>query len=150
MRILLAVDGSEHADQAIADVSQRPWPAGSEVEVLSVVQPRLPTVAELKATPSAAYDQLLEQERHQAAALVESVAARLQETTHEVRVSTRIREGDPRDLIVDEAGRWGADVIVMGSHGRSAVGRLLLGSVSHAVALHAPCSVQIVRRNEAD
>ncbi|HKG22127.1 MAG TPA: universal stress protein, partial [Blastocatellia bacterium] len=53
--------------------------------------------------------------------------------------------GHPRYLITDEAERWGADLIVVGSHGYQGLTRLLLGSVSQAVASHAKCSVEIVR-----
>jgi nucleotide-binding universal stress UspA family protein len=49
-------------------------------------------------------------------------------------------------VIVEEAERWGADLIVMGSRGLGAWNRLLLGSVSSAVVHHAKCSVEIVRK----
>jgi nucleotide-binding universal stress UspA family protein len=48
-------------------------------------------------------------------------------------------------VILDTAAKWHADLIVIGSHGRKGLDRFLLGSVSEAVARHAPCSVQIVR-----
>ena len=53
--------------------------------------------------------------------------------------------GFPKQIILDEAEGWGADLIVVGSHGRGLMGRFLLGSVSQAVALNARCSVEIVR-----
>jgi nucleotide-binding universal stress UspA family protein len=61
-------------------------------------------------------------------------------------VDTAVRQGDPRTLIVDEAKEWDADLIVMGSHGRTGLTRLLLGSVAQAVVAHAPCSVEVVRK----
>jgi nucleotide-binding universal stress UspA family protein len=51
----------------------------------------------------------------------------------------------PKELILEEAHKWGADLIVVGSHGRRGVNRFLLGSVSEAVASHARCSVEIAR-----
>jgi nucleotide-binding universal stress UspA family protein len=48
-------------------------------------------------------------------------------------------------MIIDEAERWGADLILVGSHGNGPGGRFLLGSVAQAVALYAPCSVEIAR-----
>jgi nucleotide-binding universal stress UspA family protein len=54
-------------------------------------------------------------------------------------------EGRPKETIVDEADRWGADLIVVGSHGYGAFRRLFLGSVSLAVAANAHCNVEIVR-----
>jgi nucleotide-binding universal stress UspA family protein len=47
---------------------------------------------------------------------------------------------------MDEAEKWGPDLIVLGSHGYSGWRRFLLGSVSHAVATHEHCSVEIVRQ----
>jgi nucleotide-binding universal stress UspA family protein len=54
-------------------------------------------------------------------------------------------EGEPRTEILDKAKAWGADLIVLGSHGRQGWDRLLMGSVAESVALHAHCSVQVVR-----
>jgi nucleotide-binding universal stress UspA family protein len=53
--------------------------------------------------------------------------------------------GEPCGVILDTAKKWGADLIVLGSHGRRGLDRFLLGSVSEAVAIHAACSVQVVR-----
>ncbi|MGA7647033.1 MAG: universal stress protein, partial [Terriglobales bacterium] len=55
-------------------------------------------------------------------------------------------EGDPRGSILDEAKAWGADLIVLGSHGRHGWDRLLMGSVAESVAMHAHCSVEVIRR----
>jgi nucleotide-binding universal stress UspA family protein len=60
-------------------------------------------------------------------------------------VAGDIIEGHPKQVLLDEAEKWGADLIVVGSHGRRGLDRFLLGSVSQAVALHARCSVEIVR-----
>lgn len=51
----------------------------------------------------------------------------------------------PKEIIPDEASRWGADLIVVGSHGRRGINRFLLGSISEAVAIHADCSVEVIR-----
>ena len=53
--------------------------------------------------------------------------------------------GDPRKVILDEAKDWGADLIVLGSHGYRSLERLMLGSVSESVATHAHCSVEVIR-----
>jgi nucleotide-binding universal stress UspA family protein len=60
-------------------------------------------------------------------------------------VTTVIEEGDPRFAIVDYATQWKADLLVVGSHGRKGLGRLLIGSVAEYVARHVHCSVLIVR-----
>jgi len=53
-------------------------------------------------------------------------------------------------VILDEAESWGADLIVLGSHGYNAWKRFLLGSVSQAVVSHAKCSVEVVRCSPTD
>jgi nucleotide-binding universal stress UspA family protein len=61
-------------------------------------------------------------------------------------MSSKVINESPKQGILNEAERFDADLIVVGSHGQSALSRFLLGSVSHAVALHAHCSVEIVRK----
>ena len=56
-----------------------------------------------------------------------------------------MREGDPRMEIVEEAKRSQADLIILGSHGRTGVARWLMGSVAEYVVRHAPCSVEVAR-----
>jgi nucleotide-binding universal stress UspA family protein len=65
-----------------------------------------------------------------------------------LKIETATFEGDARAVIVDEARKWSADLIVLGSHGYSGIKRLLLGSVASSVVSHAPCSVEIVRRKQ--
>src|SRR5918998_3891505 len=63
---------------------------------------------------------------------------------------TATLDGDPRSVIVDEAERWSADLIVIGTHGYTGIKRWLLGSVAQAVISHAPCSVEVVRKKPAE
>jgi nucleotide-binding universal stress UspA family protein len=51
----------------------------------------------------------------------------------------------PKELVLQDAEEWGANLIVCGSHGRRGLSRFLLGSVSEAIATHAKCSVEIIR-----
>ncbi len=60
-------------------------------------------------------------------------------------VSAKSLEGVPKDVIVREATEWGADRIVLGSHGYGPIGRAVLGSTAAGIAADAPCSVHIVR-----
>ncbi|MHB1426609.1 MAG: universal stress protein [Gemmataceae bacterium] len=61
--------------------------------------------------------------------------------THHVRVESQVLEGDPVDMILRAAEETHSDVIVMGTHGRTALARLLLGSVAEQVMRKAPCPV---------
>jgi nucleotide-binding universal stress UspA family protein len=142
MKILVAVDGSAPSQKAIDEVAHRPWPQPSIVRVVSAVYPYVP--AALEFVPAAATPpDLVKQQEDQAKQLISQAAARIGRSG--LTVETVVREGDPRTVIVDEANDWGANLIVMGSHGRTGLKRLLLGSVAQAVVGHAPCSVEVVR-----
>jgi len=75
--------------------------------------------------------------------LFEPSARRLRSTG--LRAAVLIRRGSPADQILEEADTWGADCIIVGAKGTRGVDRLLLGSVSSAVAARAHCSVEVVR-----
>jgi nucleotide-binding universal stress UspA family protein len=119
------------------------------VEVLTVIHSRFPLLPDPQLMLVAAHQELLAQAREQAPAIVRHAARRIEGETTALRVTTKVLEGEPKDVILREAKDWGADVIVLGSHGHGLVGRFLLGSVAHAVMLHAPCSVHVVRHASA-
>lgn len=67
-------------------------------------------------------------------------------TGSEDQVATLVVTDSPGKAIIEEAERWHADLIVVGSHGRGFWGRTFLGSTSDRVLHHAPCSVLVVRK----
>lgn len=146
MKILLAIDYSEYSEAAIKEVAARPWPARSTVRVLSVVEPLPPSAAELWYDGRGSLDLVHKEIRQRAVELVERIAAKLRKKR--LKVETAVREGHPHTAIVDEARKWRADLIVVGSHGRTGLKRLLLGSVAASVVAHASCSVEVVRRKK--
>jgi nucleotide-binding universal stress UspA family protein len=74
---------------------------------------------------------------------VDPMAALLR--TRGLTVSSVIKEGDPKHILLDEAEQWEADSLFVGARGLSLMERFLLGSVSAAVAARAHCSVEVVR-----
>jgi nucleotide-binding universal stress UspA family protein len=147
MKILLAVDGSAFGDEAAAEVARRPWPAGTEVRVVSVAEPPVQFAAEPYMLSEQFYVEAEKAARERATEAAGRAAEIVQRGVEAqgVRVASQALRGAAARLIVEEAEEWGADLIVLGSHGRGFWGRLLLGSVSQAVAAHAKCSVEIVR-----
>ena len=139
MKVLLAIDNSEYSAEAIREIAARPWPLNTMVRVLSVVEPVTPPNAELW------YDVQQEMTKR-ATELTKSASEKLEGKGF--TIETAERDGDPRLVIVDEAGNWSADLIVLGSHGYTGIKRLLLGSVALSVVSHAPCSVEVVRRKQ--
>jgi nucleotide-binding universal stress UspA family protein len=145
MKILLAVDGSTFSDAAVEEIASRPWPEGTEVDVLSVSEQPVYPMGEAAALPSSYYEEMEKIAQEQARAAVDKGVERLRSGARSLRVTDSVVAGHPVQEIVDRAERWGADLIVVGSHGYRGFRRLLLGSVSQAVASHAKCSVEIVR-----
>jgi nucleotide-binding universal stress UspA family protein len=147
MKIILATDGSACSSAAVEEVARRPWPLDSQVRIISVVEPPAPLTSG-PWTYANSFEEQEAMERDEAKRILESAAARLREGkgSGQLAVTTEVITGSPKRVIVEEAGRWGADLIIVGSHGYRSWERMLLGSVSQAVAMHAECSVEIVRR----
>ena len=146
MKILLAIDGSAYSDAAVEEVLKRPWPPDSEVKVITAAPMPIPVgMGPWGVWPE--YSVELEKSFRKAAQTIMDDAL-LKLTTIEdrtLKLSAEIVQGPPGQAIVEEAERWGADLILMGSRGLGAWNRLLLGSVSTAVVHHAKCSVEVVR-----
>jgi len=144
MRILVATDGSEYSTAALRSVASRPWPKGSKIKVISIPEPfillsefpyfQLKEIEDLNASA-------LKDAKRYAATGVEILAKAGLEAESEAPLP---RDSDARE-IVKEAERWQAHMMVLGSHGRRGFDLMTMGSVSEHVALHAPCSVEVIR-----
>lgn len=151
MKILLAIDGSSFSDAAVNEIASRPWPAESEVRIISVVEPPLLPTVETWVPPENYIEALEQAGEEQGQSIVSKAADRITDAQRDkLRVATEIVKGYPKHAIIETAEGWGADLIVVGSHGYRGLTRLWLGSVSQAVALHAKCSVEIVRSRQHD
>ena len=140
MKILLAVDDSKYSQAAIQSVLQKARPQDTEVRVLHVLEP----ILEAQWSSHHVYGEMMAQRRQDATEMVKRAAESLNAVGFKI-CSYALESGTPKVMIIDEAKKWGADLIVLGSHGRTGLDRFLLGSVSEAVARHAACSVEIVR-----
>lgn len=140
MKILLAVDDSKFSEAAVEALMAQFRPEETEIRVLHVVEP-------IAVSPppqmSAGYAPELKGQIREGQALVEGAAGKLRAAGF--KASTAVETGDTREKIIDSAEQWHADLILLGSHGRHGMRRLLLGSVAESVVRHAPCSVEIVR-----
>jgi nucleotide-binding universal stress UspA family protein len=151
MRVLLAVDGSTYSDAAVRTVIDRFRPEDARVKVVHAVEwmREMPLCVQYAHGPTAGDDVVHWRNGsfERARDLVTRVAAQLE--GHGFAVSTATPDADPRHAIVEAAREWAADLIVIGSHGRTGIDRLLLGSVARSVVRHAPCPVDVVRLPEA-
>ena len=144
MKILLAVDESKYSTSAVKEVAKRPWPKGTTVRVLTVAEPFPQVAMEPWYGARESLEQIDQEVQKRARELTQKTADSLKKKGF--KVDTAVRQGDVRSEIVDEAEKWKADLIVMGSHGYTGIRLLLLGSVASSVVSHAPCSVEIVRQ----
>jgi len=151
MKILLAVDGSEYSDAAVTEIARRSWPAGTEVRIFSAAELPVWLMGTGDVVSPRIAQDLEQAARTQAeTAVAHSLAIFRQQAGKELSVTTAVTLDSARDSILDESEAWGADLIVVGSHGYRGYKRFLLGSVSQAIAGQARCSVEIVRARRSD
>lgn len=148
MKILLAADGSECSRKAVEKCCElAAMEKGAEVKIVGVVEPVTPMAAEPFAISYDFYAQVEEDLRKQIKAALAAAEKSIGDQVggKNITIKCEVLTGNPKRIIVDEAKKSGADLIVMGSHGYGFLDRALLGSVSDFVVHHAPCSVLIVR-----
>ena len=145
VRIVIGIDGSTNSQAALNAVAQRSWPKGSEVRLVAA----LDTVLCLGAASDEEcktikwFEVNHENDLSNLRQAFESLAEKLR--ANGLTVSVELKKGDPKQLLIDEAESWHADSIFVGAKGMRGIERLMLGSVSAAVAARAPCSVEVVR-----
>lgn len=146
LNVLMALDPSQHCEFLVDHALKLPWPAGSRFRLLNV----LASIDENTLfDPDIEFANLVE--RH-LDSMIYSRKEWLCELTKKINdtfgadvAEKQILTGDPRKKILECAKDWPADIIMVGSHGRQGIEKLILGSVSEAVASHAPCSVEVTR-----
>ena len=138
MKILVAHDGSAHADKALAEASRMAVQMGAEVTIMTVA----PDLCLTEVSDSEC-KMITESLLSEAEGAMKKVAAEL--ATRGVPAEIVIKDGHPAEMIIDTAKEIGADLIVVGSHGRHGAKRFFLGSVSAKVVEHAPCHILVIK-----
>lgn len=157
MKILIGYDGSDCAEAALDDLTRSGLPAIAEAHIMSIAEVWLPP------PPPSTYE-IVEEARHaqsaaelqrdfakrcpaakEALGLAERARDRVQTNFPAWKVSADSSCGSAAWELVAKADEWKPDLIVVGSHGRTALGRFVLGSVSQRVLTEARCSVRIAR-----
>jgi len=139
MKVLIGIDDSKVSGDVLRAIVTQFRTEHTEIRVLHVLQPLAPTPPQM----APGYAPELEDQKKPARELVEQIAKELRSAGFKVDAAVEV--GDIRERIIDSAAEWGADLIVVGSHGQRGIKRFLLGSVAEFVARHAKCSVEIVR-----
>ena len=151
MKILIATDGSEHARAAAERCRELISPDSDlQIKIISAIETLKTDGGEPFGIPHEYYLKVDAGAKKRAAENVEETEKIFRDMPAgaDLKIETEVIFGYPKEVIVEEAEKWGADLIIIGSHGYGFWERMLLGSVSDAVLHHAPCSVLVVRKSE--
>src|ERR1044071_9063356 len=111
MKILLAIDGSTFSEAAVEEVAARPWPAGTEIKIISVVEPMAAMMTETWVLPDSYWDVAERAATEQAQAALDLAVSRFKETVApSLKLTTEIHKGYAKRVILDEAEEWGANL----------------------------------------
>jgi len=144
MKILIAVEDKVFG-KALADfVIDHKWPEDTMFKIIHVEEP-LSFARSHDGLSKGEFESYLEERRRCGKSLVMGIGTALRMNFPSANVEEVVLEGHPKEVILDTAAEWKAELIVMGSHGKRGLERLLLGSVSQAVLAHGSCSVAIIR-----
>lgn len=154
MKLLMAYDGSACSESALDDVARAGLPPEGEAMVVTVAEVWLPPPNGefIEDEDPAFIKDIVRRHREkgekwlvQAGTMVKYAQTRLRNTLPDWKVETTATYGSPAMELLTAADKFEPDLIVVGSHGHSALGRLILGSVSNKVLTEAHCSVRVAR-----
>ena len=156
MKILIGYDGSDCARAAITDLKRAGLPPEGEAVVMSVADLLMETPFPVPGSPQEATiaipPAIVMAARERAAEAVQEARLEAAEGADLLRailpnwsIEPESVAGSPHWALIVKAEQWNSDLIVVGSRGRSMLGRLFLGSVSQGVLHHSPCSVRVGR-----
>lgn len=145
MNILVAIDDSEFSRVVLESIMERPWQQGCIFKIISVVEPFHPEYAGWHTSYIPLAIEAQKEVVDAAQKLVDSAVASLKPRFGDTNVIGEVIEGYVTDKILETAKSWPAEMILVGSHGRTGFTKLFLGSVSEGVVSHAPCSVEVVK-----
>ena len=157
MKVLIAYDGSGCSDAALDDLVRAGFPDRGEARVISIAESWSPSAFHApdrdgthrnwrSERPSQAEIRFEEKQLAEARTFANHAMRRLEKTLPKWHLNSHAAGGSPAREILDCAAEFDPDLIVVGSHGRSACGRIFLGSISQKVLTEARCSVRIARR----
>lgn len=144
MKILIAYDGSTYADIAVEDLRWAGLPQTAQAIVLSVVERSLHQPRSWGMVDTEFPDEWARQ-AETAGWSAEAICDRLQTEFPQWDLRLELASGKPAAVILDRVKAWPAELVVTGTHGRSKLARLMLGSVALKLTAEAPCSVRVAR-----
>lgn len=147
MKVLIAIDEPNFAKAIAEFVNTHKWDVDTDFEVLSVIEP-LKIGSVMAVLPGPVLDEMLEKRKEETAQVVENFVRSISRTVPRTKIRKQIIEGFPTDEIMKEVTREKPEMLIVGSHGKHGIERIILGSVSMFLVSHAPCSVVVIRPME--
>jgi nucleotide-binding universal stress UspA family protein len=147
MKVILATDGTNQSEEAINITKTLNLQDSDEILVISVVDMALPLSVDVYAGYLPSTEEIEKAVVENAQKVMQITENKLKEifAKKNISITTELLHGSPESRIVEKAEEFGADLIIVGSHGYNRWERLLLGSVTDSVIHHAPCSVLVIR-----
>ncbi|MDZ4832298.1 MAG: universal stress protein [Candidatus Melainabacteria bacterium] len=139
MKVVVPVQDAKCADTLGAFIRNYPWPTDMEFQVAHIVQPVLVN-SFMSLLPAPLTLSIIEERTREGEVIVKRLSDTIKEAFPSARVSEVLIEGDAKSEIVSLLEESDADLVVLGSHVKTA----MQGSVSRAVVAHSPCSAMVI------
>ncbi|HEV8542925.1 MAG TPA: universal stress protein [Verrucomicrobiae bacterium] len=143
LHLMVCLDGSDESIHAVDEISQRQWPAGTKVEFVSVIDPKLRSQLLARNRP---FGDPVAFEKFEDAIQLALETAQRKLSPQELTAQCHILEGDPKQVLLHQAAHWKVDCIFLGARGLERGDRLYLGTLASAVCTRAHCTVEIIRQ----
>jgi nucleotide-binding universal stress UspA family protein len=139
MKVLVSIQDAKCVDVLGAFIRNYPWPTAVEFKVLHVIHPVLVN-SYMSLLPKPLTENIALERRKEGEVIVKRLSDTLKECFPNAKVDEALGEGDAKTEIIDLLNEWDADLVLLGSHGKTG----LMGSVSRTVVAHSPCSAMVV------
>ncbi|MBS1992434.1 MAG: universal stress protein [Cyanobacteria bacterium SZAS LIN-3] len=136
MKVLVGVDSSSYADEVLEQIALRSWPAGTEFSVITSVEP-------------CENWEIQQQCVHQSHIILDQRLEHLRTKVWPLSVTGHVLVSSAAPAILKTAQEWGADLLIVGSHGDTGTRKTGIGSVAAAIVNEAPCTVEVVKLRKA-
>ncbi|MFA7339911.1 MAG: universal stress protein [Candidatus Obscuribacterales bacterium] len=144
MKVLIAIDDSDCSSNAVDSATRQTWQDDTEFRLISIMAPIYNEYL-LAGLCAPSLEEMQAEYMNQLQQMVDQKIIQLKKNHPNNQISGLVISGGIAESIIDHAKAWDADLIILGSHGRTGLEKFWLGSVAEKVLNHAPCSVEVVK-----
>jgi nucleotide-binding universal stress UspA family protein len=144
MKVLIAIDDSDCSSNAVDSATRQTWQDDAEFCLISIMAPIYNEYL-LAGLCAPSLEEMQAEYKNQLQQMIDQKIIQLKKNHPNNKISGRVISGSIAESIIDYAKNWDADLIIVGSHGRTGLEKFWLGSVAEKVLNHAPCSVEVVK-----